>query len=167
MVTRFILTLLVGVLGGIIGIKLKIPAGALFGAMVFTAAYNLATNFGYVPEQVNTILQVLIGTTIGLSFNMQTIRDMGSIMLAAVIMVIGLLVFSLLLGWLISRLTGLDLITSLLSTSPGGLSNMVLISDVFGAKAHIVALLHTLRLISVIVFMPIVVKIVSYFSKGY
>jgi len=146
--------------------KLKIPAGALFGAMVFTAAYNLATNAGYVPDTVNTILQIVIGATIGLSFNMQTIRAMGSIMFAAVIMVIGLLVFSLLLGWLISRLTGLDLVTALLSTSPGGLSNMVLISDAFGAKAHIVALLHTLRLISVIVFMPVIVKLVSYFTNS-
>jgi membrane AbrB-like protein len=157
------MTLLVGTAGGIIGIKLKLPAGALFGAMVATATYNLLTSKGYVPPQANTILQIVIGATIGLNFNMENIKGLGSIFFSAVIMVIGLMVFSLILGFIISKVTGMDMITALFSASPGGLSNIVLISDAYGAQAHIVALLHTLRLVSVVVFMPIIVKFISRF----
>ena len=163
MTGKFITTLLVAALGGLIGIKLRVPAGALFGAMVFTAAYNLLTGAGYVPEHVNTTLQIIIGAIIGLNFNMQMIRGLKPIMFAAVIMVIGMLILSLLLGYLISKLTGMDLITALFSTSPGGLSNIVLISEAYGAQAHIVALLHIFRLISVVIFMPIIVKFISRF----
>lgn len=163
MLTKFITTLLIGALGGIVGIKLKIPAGALFGAMVFSAVYNLITNAAYVPPKMEMILQILIGTIIGLNFSMETIKGLRPVLFSAVIMVTGLLIFSLLMGWIISRVTGMDLITALFSTSPGGLSNIVLISDAYGAQAHIVALMHTLRLIAVVVFMPLIVKFISRF----
>jgi membrane AbrB-like protein len=163
MISSFITTLLVAAVGGIIGIKLKLPAGALFGAMVATAVYNLLTNKGYVPPQANTVLQIVIGASIGLNFNTETIKGLGSIFGAAVIMVVGLMVFSLLLGLVISKVTGIDLITALFSASPGGLANIVLISDAYGAQAHVVALLHTLRLVTVVVFMPIIVKFISKF----
>lgn len=163
MLGKFITTLLIGALGGIIGIKLKIPAGALFGAMVFSAVYNLITNAGYVPPKAEMVLQILIGTIIGLNFSMSTIKGLRPILLSAVIMVIGLLLFSLIMGWVISKVTGMDLITALFSTSPGGLSNIVLISDAYGAQAHIVALMHTLRLIAVVIFMPVIIKFISKF----
>ena len=163
MATKFLMTLLVGALGGIIGVKLKLPAGALFGAMAATAIYNLLSGKGYIPPQADTILQIVIGAAIGLNFNMETIKGLGSIFLSAVIMVAGLLIFSVILGWLIHRFTGIDLITAIFSASPGGLSNIVLISNAYGAQAHIVALLHTLRLISVVVFMPVIVKFISRF----
>ena len=163
MALRFIMTLLVGATGGIIGMKLKLPAGALFGAMVSTAIYNLLSNKGYVPPQANTILQIVLGATIGLNFTMGTLKGLGSIFFSALVMVVGLLAFSLILGWLIHRFTGMDLITALFSASPGGLSNIVLISDAYGAQAHVVALLHTLRMISVVVFMPLIVKFISRF----
>ena len=163
MVTRFIMTLLVAAAGGIIGIKLKLPAGALFGAMVATAVYNLLTNKGFVPPQANIVLQIVIGATIGLNFNMETIKGLGSIFGAALIMVAGLMVFSLVLGVIISKVTGMDLITAIFSTSPGGLSNIILISDAYGAQSHIVALLHTLRLVAVVVLMPIIAKLITKF----
>lgn len=163
MALRFIMTLLVGAAGGIIGMKLKLPAGALFGAMVATAVYNLLSGKGYVPPQANTVLQIVIGATIGLNFTMDTLKGLGSIFFSALVMVVGLLAFSLALGWIIHRFTGMDLITALFSASPGGLANIVLISDAYGAQAHVVALLHTLRLISVVVFMPIIVKFISRF----
>ncbi len=163
MVMRFMMTLLVGGAGGFIGMKLKLPAGALFGAMVTTAVYNLMTSRGYVPPQANTMLQIIIGATIGLNFTMETLKGLGSIFFSAVVMVAGLLAFSLILGWLIHKFTGMDLITALFSASPGGLANIVLISDAYGAEAHVVALLHTLRLVSVVVFMPAIVKFISRF----
>ncbi len=163
MLGRFITTMLIGTLGGILGHKLKIPAGALFGAMLFTAVYNLISNAGYVPPQINTILQIVIGTTIGLNFNMANVKGLGSVLVSAVIMVAGLMVFSLLLGWIISKTSGMDLLTALFSSSPGGLSNIVIISDAYGAEAHIVALMHTLRIICVVVLMPIIVKFISRF----
>jgi hypothetical protein len=163
MATRFLMTLLIGTAGGLIGDKLKLPAGALFGAMLATAAYHLLTDKGYVPPQANTILQIVIGATIGLNFTMENVKGLGTVSLAAVLMVIGLMVFSLFLGWIISKATGMDLLTALFSTSPGGLSNIVLLSDAYGAQSHVVALLHTLRLVSVVFFMPLVARLITRF----
>jgi membrane AbrB-like protein len=153
----------VGAAGGIIGLKLRLPAGALFGAMIATAAYNLLSDKGYVPPQADTVLQIVIGATIGLNFTMDTLKGLGSIFFAAVVMVAGLLAFSVILGWMIHRFTGIDLVTALFSASPGGLASITLISDAYGAQAHVVVLLHTLRLLSVIVFMPVIVKFISRF----
>lgn len=38
---RIIFTLIVGIIGGYIGIKLKIPAGAMIGSMIFVGGYNV------------------------------------------------------------------------------------------------------------------------------
>ncbi len=51
MTLRFLMTLLVGTAGGLVGMKTKIPAGALFGAMVATAIYNILSNKGYIPPE--------------------------------------------------------------------------------------------------------------------
>ena len=63
---RIIFTLIVGIIGGYIGIKLKIPAGAMIGSMIFVGGYNVLTSGAHVPSNFKLIAQIVIGCTIGL-----------------------------------------------------------------------------------------------------
>ena len=163
---KILYTILIAGAGGYVGIKLKIPAGALIGAMVFVAVYNIYTGQGKIPTNFKIVAQIVVGGMIGLNFTMDTIHGLKKLIIPALILVIGLTLFSICLGFVISRLTGLDLVTALFSSSPGGLTDMVLISEAYGAEIHKVALLHLIRLITVITVLPLVIKFFSHFIKS-
>jgi len=155
---KIIYTLIVAAIGGYVGIKLKIPAGAMIGAMVFVAIYNIKTSQGYIPRDFKLVAQVVVGAMLGLNFNMESILALKKLILPSIVLVVGLTVFSLLLGILIHKITGLDLVTALFSSSPGGLTDMSLLSEAYGAQTHVVALMHLIRLTTVITIFPILIK---------
>lgn len=159
---KVLYTLLLAGAGGYVGIKLRIPAGALIGAMAFVAIYNIYTGHGNIPKNFKIVAQIVVGGMIGLNFTMESILGLKKLIVPALILVVGLTLFSICLGFLISRLTGIDLITSLFSCSPGGLTDMTLISEAYGAQIHIVALLHLIRLVTIITVLPVVI---NYFSQ--
>lgn len=155
---KIIYTLIIAAIGGYVGIKLKIPAGAMIGAMVFVAIYNIKTSQGHIPRDFKLVAQVVVGAMLGLNFNMESILALKKLVLPSIVLVVGLTVFSLLLGILIHKITGLDLVTALFSSSPGGLTDMSLLSEAYGAQTHIVALMHLIRLTTVITIFPILIK---------
>ncbi len=162
---KIVYTLLVAMVGGVIGIKLKIPAGALVGAMIAVAIYNINTGEGEIPSHFKIIAQIVVGGMIGLNFDMETVKGLKDLIFPALILVTGLTIFSLTLGFIISKVTGVDLITSLFSSSPGGLTDMTLISEEYGAETPTVALLHLMRLVTVITVMPLAIKLFTKILK--
>lgn len=155
---KIVYTLIIGAIGGYLGIKLKIPAGALVGSMFLVAIYNIFTGHGHVPKNFKLIAQIVVGAMLGLNFTMDAILELKNLILPAIVLVLGLTIFSILLGILIYKFTGLDLTTALFSSSPGGLTDMTLISEEYGAKTHIVAILHLIRLTTVIAVFPIIIN---------
>ncbi|MFZ5967882.1 MAG: AbrB family transcriptional regulator [Bacillota bacterium] len=162
---KMIYTLVVAFLGGFLGIKLKIPAGALIGAMVAVAAYNISGGKGYIHPNFKVAAQIVIGGILGLSFTMETLYGLKELWVPAVVMIVGLMVLSLTLGVLISKFAGIDPITALFSSAPGGLTEMVITAEAYGADIKKVALLHLMRLITVITVMPVAIKVFLKYFK--
>ena len=59
-----------------------------------------------------------------------------------------------------SRLLGIDPVVSLLGAAPGGISGMSLVGAEFGVGAA-VATLHAVRLITVLLVLPLLVKFLA------
>ena len=155
---NILITLVVAFVGGIIGYKLKIPAGAFIGAMVFAAIYNIITSNGSIPLSFRIAAQIVIGAYVGLNFNKDVIIELKTIILPVIVMVLGLFVACIILGVFISKVTGVDLITAMLGSSPGGLTEMTIIADSYQADTSKVAVMHLIRLVSVVTILPIVIK---------
>lgn len=158
---RIVYTLLIGAAGGYLGIKLKIPAGAMIGAMIFVGVFNVFTGEGEIPPNFKLVAQIVIGSMIGLNFTMESIKGLKDLVLPAIVLVIGLTALSIGLGLIIHKFTGVDLPTALFSASPGGIADMTIMSESFGAQTHIVALLHLVRLTTVLTVLPIVIKVLT------
>ena len=159
---KIIYTLMVAFVGGYIGIRLRMPAGAFVGAMFAVAAFNILSGKGYIPPNFKLVAQIVVGGIIGLNFNMDTVLGLKTLIVPALVLVVGLMGYCIFLGFILSKLTGLDMMTALFSCAPGGLTDMTLISDAYGAQTHKVALLHLVRLITVISAMPLVI---GWFAK--
>lgn len=159
---KMIYTLLIGILGGIIGIILNIPAGAMIGSMVFVGIYNVKTNNAYVEKKLKFVGQIIIGCIVGLNFNMEAVIGLKELIFPAIILIVGLTGMCILLGYILYKVTNIDLTTALFSCAPGGLTDMTLMSEAYGAQIHIVAILHLIRLTTVLTIFPIVIKIFIY-----
>ena len=71
------------------------------------------------------------------------------------------LVFGLVLAWCLWRFTDLDLNTALLSTAPGGIAQMGVLSAEAKANVPVVLAIHVLRMTSVIVLMTVGLKLLG------
>ena len=72
--------LAVGTLGGLIGAKLKIPAGALIGSLLAVICFKLISKVDWdVPKAFTFALQVFLGIMVGASFHPGMLKVMGKV----------------------------------------------------------------------------------------
>lgn len=155
---KVIITLLVATIGGLVGEKLKIPAGAMICSMAAVAIYNVYSSQGYIPNNFKLGAQIVVGGMIGLRFTKETLSELKTMLLPAILILISLTAFCVLLGYFLHKFTGIDLTTALFSTSPGGLTDMALMADSYGADSPKVVVMHTMRLVTVVTIIPIIIK---------
>lgn len=155
---NLVITLLVAFAGGLIGLRLRIPAGALIGSILASAIYNIVFSKGYIPLNFRLTAQMVVGGYIGLSFTRTSLLQMKNNIVPILIMVVGMFVFCIVLGLIIHKVTDIDLVTSMLGTAPGGLTEMAIIGDFLGADIALVATMHIIRISSIVLFLPTVIS---------
>ena len=70
----------VGTLGGFLGAKLKIPAGALIGSLIAVICFKLISRVDWdVPKVFTFVLQVFLGIMVGASFQPGMLKVMGRV----------------------------------------------------------------------------------------
>ena len=109
------------------------------------------------PATVKILTRNVAGLFVGMSMNMEMVRNMKRLFRPVVMLVC--LIFSLCLGAgvLLCHVTDLDTVTALFCVAPGGLTDMTLMTMDMGGDAAIVAVLQVLRLLSVYgISMPLV-----------
>lgn len=87
-----------------------------------------------------TLLQIMVGMMIGLGITREAVLEMKEMVIPGLVLVICMVVVGISLGFLIKKLGNLDVVTSLYSTAPGGMTDMVLIAGSQGADTPKVAL---------------------------
>ena len=163
-VLSLITTLLVAALGATVFVKLKVPAGAFLGAMIFVVTFNVLTDFATFPVNASPYVRIFAGALIGSRMTKSDVIELKTILFPAVLLVFGMLVLNLSLGYGIHRLTGLELSTALLGSAPGGVQDMALIADDLGANAAQIALLQTVRILAILGILP---TLLTAFCKRY
>ncbi|MGQ9493765.1 MAG: AbrB family transcriptional regulator [Anaerolineae bacterium] len=150
--------LAIGLAGALAADRLDIPAGLLIGAMVAVAIVKLAGfDLGKVPLIYDEGGKILLGTVIGATFNRRVLLQLGALLPSAIAATLAMIATGLILGWLLSELTRLDLATGLFSLTPGGIAEMIAVAQEIGAHATIVATLQFLRLSSVVILAPAII----------
>lgn len=158
-----LITLLVGAFGGFILLRFKIPGALIIGSILFVSMFNIFTDSAIVFKEGRLIAQVIAGAFIGSGISKSDIIHMKSLWKPALVVIGGLLALSIITGMIMYLTSPMDLITSLMSAVPGGMSYMPLISDELGADSSKVAILQFTRLIFGIGVLPYLIK---YFGKN-
>jgi uncharacterized protein len=164
----YALTILIGFAGACIGLVLKFPAGVLVGSMLGVGLVNVFSSMEVpnFPSEVRFLLQLGLGILLGSKLTIETLYTFKDLWRPALICAAVAIATGVLCGLLISRYLGVEELTAFLGTAPGGIADMSLIALDMGAKGSTVVVMHLIRLISVIIIVPLFVKLVIQHHTG-
>jgi membrane AbrB-like protein len=145
------LTTLVAAVGVWAGTRLRVPAGALLGPLVLGVALEEAGMLGLAwPPGVPPLAYAVIGIYAGLLFDRDSVRRAGRLLPLMLASTLLLMAACAGLGWALATLTGTDLLTAYLATTPGGLDSVAIVAVGSGADASLVLAVQMLRLFAVV-----------------
>lgn len=141
-----LLTLSVGIAGGLLFVKLRVPGGALLGSLIAAGLLHVQfTELPPTPSIVRISAQIAIGTMVGASIRREPLKrliDRAPAILISITMVLAVALFS---GVLLVALTPFDLSTMLLATIPGGAADITAAALDLGGDAAVVGAFQIIR----------------------
>jgi membrane AbrB-like protein len=155
----WLLTIGVAVAGAWAGRLTNLPAATLLGPLLLAGAITLAEPDALdVPPLARELAFALIGLEVGLRFTAETLRAMGRLLGPVVVAILALMAGSFLFALGLSATTSASLLESYLATTPGGLYAVLAVAFGAGADTTFVVAVQTLRLLSLVILAPFVVR---------
>jgi uncharacterized protein len=156
-----VLLALCALLGSVLGKSLRLPAPTFLGPLILSAAIHLAgLTESAPPGLLVNAAQVVLGTILGCRFlgiGAARVLKAGLLSLGATVLT---LILALAGAALMHRFAGVALDQGLLALAPGGLTEMGLIALAINADVAFVALHHVVRILVVIIFAPVLLRLV-------
>jgi membrane AbrB-like protein len=152
---------LAGIAGGLAALRTGIPAAPLAGSLLAAGLVSMSGRLEVAawPGGTRTLLEIAIGTVIGTALTASSLSELRLLWRPALLITLTLVLTGVVVGLWCSRLLGIDPVVALLGAAPGGISGMSLVGAEFGVGAAVAAL-HAVRLITVLLVLPLVVKLV-------
>jgi len=154
-VTAFCITFAVGVAGYFIFKLLRLPNPAMLGAMTATGALNIAGLYpSFDTRLVSFAASVTIGVMIGRLVDRTLIRRMVNMAKPVVVQTTGMIALSLICGISMHLISGIDLTTSLISATTGGVTEMIIFGMAVDADVSVIAFVQLFRLVFFVTLIP-------------
>ncbi len=163
---RYLLVIIVGIIGGILAQRLHVPGGAVVGSMLGAGAMAMIVPGGVdLSPKVATGLQIVLGISLGMTFDRSFLAIGGKILPLAIGSTIILVLVALCMALLASRMGLVDFGTALFGFSPGGMSGMAILAKTEGYNPPVVAFLHMVRIFTLFLAVPLMVRLFIYFRQ--
>lgn len=160
-VNEILISLVISFTFGAFGKFTGIPAGTMIFSLIGISLMKISKDKGYMPLLLKQLAQILAGTFIGCGITKTVAYNLKSFTIPIIIMVLLYIILCGILGYIMSKLFEIDIITAMFCCTPAGASDMALIASDLGANTPNIALLQIIRLITVIVLFPSVIKFIT------
>jgi uncharacterized protein len=148
-----------GLAAGFIAKRFNMPAGDLLAPMFVAALMNPTwLQISVFPESLRLFSHWIIGMGVGVSINAKVLRDFRPFMVAGLLMTAFLITSGFALGWLLSVITDIDLLTAVIGCAPGGATPLIILSGELGADAQLVAAMHVSRMLILTILLPLLIR---------
>lgn len=156
-------TLAVVAVGCTLGQILRVPSpnfmGVLFVAMVLHLGFDVAFQL---PPWLMLCAYATIGWTIGLNFTRPVVRYAARVLPQVAGSILMLMLVCAAVGFLLSRLMGIDLLTAYLATSPGGMDSIAIIAASAGnVNMSFILAMQMARFLFVLLFGPAIARMLA------
>jgi uncharacterized protein len=155
-------TTALALVGGVLGLAVRIPAGVLLGPLALGAALSV---LGWIKIELPPVILIasfaLIGWNTGLRFTRDVLAAAARALPQSVGAALLLIAFCGLLAWLLVVLLHVDPLTAYLATSPGGVDATAIIAASTTVDVPFVMALQTVRMLTLLIVAPPVVRWVA------
>jgi uncharacterized protein len=149
------------VVGGLIWLapKLHLPTPYMLGPMLGAAVLR-SFDIGApgVPSLCIIAAQVLVGTHMGVSTSLSSLANWRKLLPYAIFGAVGIVLFSLGTGYVMTLWHPMSLLTAFLGAAPGGMTEMGLTGAALGADLSIIVAYQMFRLLFILFIAPYMVK---------
>ncbi|WP_271952447.1 AbrB family transcriptional regulator [Ruegeria faecimaris] len=135
-----------------------LPLGWMIGSMLATAAASLARLPVQTPSLLLNIIRASIGVMLGAAFTSELISSVGTWWPTLLCLILSLAVMFAAGFLFLRKILRFEATTAALCAMPGGIAEMVLLSDREGADQTRVAIIHALRIALAILFIPVLIS---------
>lgn len=151
---RLALTLIIGAAGSYILYRLKVPAGAMVGSIIAVGAFQICSSYAFFPKVIKVAVQAVAGAFVGQRIGRRDIRELRSIIKPSIELFVGIVLLTLTTGLLIYSVADISIETAIISSMPGGVSDIALISGDIGADPAQSTVLQLVRYLIAILILP-------------
>lgn len=143
------LFLVIAYIGGTLGIKLKLPAGALLGSMFMVGIFKMTDSieFANVSSLLRIASKIALGTMIGLMFSKDILKLSLKQLISFIMLGLGSIFSTIIIAFTFSLLNVLPFVTSLVAVAPGGIAEMLTLADSINVDTSAVMMIHLIRFV--------------------
>jgi len=156
---RTIFALLLGLIGGGCFAYVGIPLPWMLGAMAATMAASLAGTDITMPQALRKPMIALVGVALGSAFTPDRLDGFTAWLPSLGVLPVYVLVIGCLILLYLRYMSRFDAKTAFFAATPGGLSEMVILSDQLGGDMRNVALFHSARLVLIVFCVPLIANL--------
>lgn len=148
-------------IGGAVFYALNIPLPFILGGMIFCLAATMLRLPVSTPAAARPPMSATIGVMLGSGFTPEIISLLGNWLVPLAGLALFLVAAGLACVTFYRKVAKYDPATAYLAGMPGGLTEMTLLADAYGADSRRVALAHSARILIVVLTLPFVVEALS------
>ena len=156
-VWRCLLTYAVAGIGGAVAERLSVPLPWMLGPFFVCGAISAAGVRLVVVPMGREFAQLAVGLAVGLRFTPATLAATASLVPAMVLATVYVVVVTFVAALIFRPLAGVGRPTAFFATAAGGVADMALVAKSQGGDPASVAIVHALRLSSVVAIVPVLV----------
>jgi hypothetical protein len=138
------------------------PAGWLSGSIVLVAAAALAGRPLLMPALLTRSIFVLIGISLGAVVTPETLHGMATYPLSIAVLIVAMVVISIAGTAYLCVVHRWDVLGACLASSPGGLSQVLVVAAELGAELRSIAIVQSLRVLVIAVGLPGVLSLLGF-----
>ena len=157
-ILQILSTFLIAAAGGLLFYLLKIPLPWMLGPLTVTIIYHTVSG-GHAnwPVQLRNLGLIVIGYSMGRTVTPETTGEILANLPAMFGVTMMTMIFCLALGYITHRQTGISLASGMLGNIPGGLAQMVLLTEeIKDADVTVVTFLQITRVLAVVFSVPFI-----------
>ena len=160
---RFFLTLALGIIGGFLFSWITAPLPWMLGPIALISLSAVGGIPLFIPNWLRNLVSSVIGLMLGSAFTPEMIGNMPNWFFSLCALLLLGITTTALSAFYFRKVGRYDLASAYFSAAPGGLSDMTIIGGAMGGNETLISLSHTVRLLTVISFIPFWFRI----SHGY
>ena len=146
--------------------KIKVPAALLSGTLFASGLLQITDIASYkLPDETVNFCLLILGSSVGCKFAEKTVKEIANNSLHSIVATTILVVLGLLAAYVSTFFVDTNILTLILSFSPGGIYEVAVIAIAFNLDPDFVAFHHIIRLLFILFTVPIILRIFDKIKK--